>query len=139
MAAKKRTSRQKKPSKEQQERSYALTLRLIEAGESLAKYTVVGLAIVASLYVAVYLPIEASAGRNTTIVYVANFLADIQAHVWLSWGATGAAVAWGHMERRKRLKERDDRDSRIAEFEKKLDPSRTSSNLTVAGDTKESK
>ena len=94
----------------------------------------IGLAVVGSLYVAVYLPVVASSGKTTVISYVLNWISDFRINVALAWGTTAACGGWAVLERKKRLRERKERDQRIAELERHIDPNRTSSNLTVAGD-----
>lgn len=140
VATKGRTSRKSTSSKkteEESKRSHALALRQIEAAEKVLIYLILTVGAVFSLYVAVYLPIVASAGQTTTISYVVDFLTKIRADVVVSWVATAGTTWWGYSERCKRIRERESKDERIKKLEEKLDPTRTSSNLTPAGEKAE--
>jgi hypothetical protein len=97
---------------------------------------VIGGSIVGALYVAVALPIQASAGKVTAITYVLEWIQDWQFGTKLALTGTAGSVVWAIVERKLRLRERKTKDSRIAELELRLDPNRTSSGLNVSGDKK---
>ncbi len=130
----KRTSSEKPVSNEVQLRQELYRFRKLEVVENLGKYFLIGLSIVGAIYFGIYLPIKASAGKTTSIDYLVNFVTDIKAHIWLSWAATAGATTWAVKERKKRLKEREEKDNQIIELQKMIDPNRTSSDLTPAGD-----
>ena len=88
-----------------------------------------------SIHSAFYLPIQAAHGEITTISLAQNFLANIHADVYVAWGTAAGGVIFGEVQRRKRNRERVDKDARITELEKKLDPNRTSSLMTPGGET----
>jgi len=89
-------------------------------------------AVLVSLF-AIYLPIKESAGQETVINYVANLVADFDLYMWASLGAAGVAGTGWYRERKKGVEERAQRDQRIAELERQIDPNRTSSNMTPEG------
>ncbi len=87
-----------------------------------------------SIHSMFYLPIQAAHGEATTINVVQTWAANVNASVWVSWGVSSAAVAYGVSERRKRNRERAEKDSRIAKLERRLDPNRTTSGLDPGGE-----
>ncbi len=89
--------------------------------------------IIATTYIAVYLPIKVSHGETTTITYVLQWLAGVKIDVVVAWGAAATVGVLAYRERKKRLRERKERDERIEELEVAIDPDRTSSGLTVDG------
>lgn len=124
----------KRPSEDELRRQHERFILRWNIGASIAKYLIVGFSAVAFAYVTFYLPVQASSGEETTITHGIKFLADINAHVYLAWGAAAATTYWGWNERKQKLSERAQKDQRIRELEKKLDPRVTSSNLDVTGD-----
>jgi hypothetical protein len=128
-----RTPSENPVSKDVQLRQDVYKFRKLEVAETLGKIFLIGLFIVLAVYVGIYLPIKASSGRTTSIDYFINFVTDIKAHIWLSWAATAGATGWALNERKKRLKEREEKDKQIIELQKQIDPHRTSSDLTPAG------
>ena len=130
----KRTASENHVSNDAQLRQDAYKFRKLEVIENLGKIFLIGLFVVLATCVGIYLPIKASAGRRTSIEYLVNFITDIKAHIWLSWAATAGATGWAIKERKKRLKEREEKDKQIIELQTQLDPKRTSSDLTPAGD-----
>jgi len=90
-------------------------------------------AIVGTAFVVFYLPVSASRGQATAISVTQEVAANVDLHVWIAWGAAAtAAVAWKR-ERSRRLTERNEKDTRIRELEKKIDPNVTSSGLNLEG------
>ncbi len=85
-------------------------------------------------YFGVYLPIEASAGKQTSVLYAMKFISDVKLHVWAAWGAGAVGAGYGITERRKRLSERKERDERIKSLEIQIDGKRSSSGLSVNGE-----
>ncbi len=106
----------------------------IQQASSLAKYVIVSGAIVAVVYFGVYLPISVSAGKQTTINYLINAVADFKVHIWIAWAAVAGAGALAANERRLRMRERKVKDKRIEELESAIDPDRTSSGVSVSGE-----
>lgn len=86
-----------------------------------------------------FLPIQAAHGEATTINVVQTWAANVNASVWVSWGVTVAAAGYGVSERRKRNRERAEKDSRIANLERRLDPNRTTSGLDPGGEANQGK
>jgi len=115
------------------DRRIALIWRLMELVERLGIYFIVTGGIVAGLYVAVYLPIKVSHGEETSITFILNWIADFKLNVTLAWGAAAGCGGWAIAERKKRLREREERDDRIKKLEMQVDPNRSSSNLTTDG------
>lgn len=123
-------------SEDELKRRHDRKMAMILGGITLFKYTVIALGSVGVVYVGVYLPVEASAGKTTIITVAEKFITDFNVHVVLGWGAAGAATLWGVRERRARHKEREEKDARITDLETKIDPGRTSSNINQQGDPK---
>ena len=71
------------------------------------------------------------AGTETSILV--SFLADWK--VLTSLGVGFAGLGWGYIERRNRHKTVTRLSQRILELERRIDPNRTSTNLTAAGKT----
>jgi hypothetical protein len=82
-----------------------------------------------------YRTIEVLAGRSTEANIVLNILGNIAFSSTIAWtfGVAGAAYGWRQRKLRGDAVER--LQNRIKELESKVDPERTSSNLTVRGDT----
>ena len=136
MAKSSRTRNKKNASEltsEQREFRGMLWMRGFTLVENLGKWLIIGLTIVGAVYFGVYLPIKISAGKTTTISYIVNFLANINAEVIISWVTSGAAALWAVSERKKRLAERAEKDERLKKLEQRVDPGRSSSHLTPTG------
>jgi hypothetical protein len=88
----------------------------------------------AAFYVTFALPVIASHGETTTISVAQNWVANLNAHVWVSWAVSAGAVGYGLNERRLRRKERSEKDARITKLEQAIDPGRTSSGVNQSGD-----
>lgn len=73
------------------------------------------------------------AGENTVISLALSFVADIKFALSVILG--GTAAAWAFVERRLRYRKTEYLQGRIKELELKIDPNRTSSNLTPKGKT----
>ena len=86
-------------------------------------------AVVAVTTLGVFLPIYVSAGEQTDINYIVSW----SSHILLNIAAAGMPSWWALSERRMRLKERKEKDERIAALERRLDPQRTSSGLDESG------
>lgn len=100
------------------------------------KWLIWGAVIVASFYVTFALPVLASHGETTTITVAQNWVANVNAQVWVSWGLAAGATGYGLNERRLRRKERAEKDARIKKLEEAKDPSRTSSGVDQKGEPK---
>jgi hypothetical protein len=93
----------------------------------------VALGVVGFGYVTFYLPIQAAHGETTTISVAQNWLAKIDASVYLAWGAAGAMGVGWLKTHRKMIRERAQKDSRNVKLEKHLDSKRTTSGLLPDG------
>lgn len=111
----------------------ALWWRCIEAVEKIVIYSIVAFSVVASIYYGVYKTVEVSHGEETSITFILDWIADFKLNIALAWGAAAGCGGWAIAERKKRLREREERDNRIANLELQLDPNRSSSNLTTDG------
>ena len=83
------------------------------------------------------MPVRDAAGQQTIITVTQQWILDANLHVYLAWGAAAGSIAYGWFERRKRLREREERDRRIIALETQIDPSRTSSGLSLEGERQE--
>jgi hypothetical protein len=86
------------------------------------------------IYLAITLPVRDSAGKNTQFFvlqdWALSFRIDLAICVSISLVTTG----WALWERKMRLRERKEKDARLAKFEKAKDPGRTSSGLDTEGE-----
>jgi len=121
------------PSEEDKVRQYRLSLARLGVFKILCMTFLIGLSFVGFGYVTFYLPIQASHGEATTITVAQNWLANINASVYIAWGAAGIAGSAVAVTRKKWMRERKEKDARIAQLERQLDPNRTSSGLTPEG------
>ena len=101
--------------------------------KTLSMTAIIGGAAIGFGYVSFYLPIQASHGETTTITVAQTWLANVNASVYIAWGATAAVGIGAHQLYRKMIRERKLKDARIADLEKQIDPERTSSGLTPEG------
>jgi hypothetical protein len=108
-------------------------MRRWEVYQTLGKTAIICTATVLCIYYGVYQPIAISHGETTTVRFLMDWMAEIKANVVLAWGATAASLLWGKAQRGKRLRERRERDDRIAALEKQIDPNRSSSGLGTDG------
>jgi hypothetical protein len=106
---------------------------LIGVGERLGKAVLIGISVVLTAYFAIYKPIEVSAGKETVVTYTQSLLGDFKIETWIAYGSTLAMTGAYHRERKQRLKERDEGDRRIREFETEKDPGVTTSGLNLDG------
>jgi hypothetical protein len=88
---------------------------------------------VGCFYVGIALPVQYSAGQTTSISYVLTWVQSLKLDVMLAWGTAAASTVWALRERLKRIRERKERDDRIAKLEREKDPHRTSSGLLPDG------
>lgn len=128
------TTKRASPSNEEIGNRQVLALRRMDMLENLGRIFLICATIIAVAYVGVYLPIKASAGQTTTITYVLELLTKTKASVLVSWIATACTTLWGWLERRKRIREREEKDKRLLKLEKIVDPNRSSSNLSPTGE-----
>ena len=82
---------------------------------------------------AVMTNLEPFAGKETTLTFIASFLANMK--VAISFALTGAAVAWAVVERTLRHRKVEKMQQRIRDLELMVDPKRSSSRLTKKGKT----
>jgi hypothetical protein len=122
-----------KPTEQDKARLHALSMKRWDVGLTLGKYAIWALCIVGCFYVGVALPVKYSAGQTTTISYLLTWAQTIKLDVLLAYGAVAGTTAWAISERLKRIRERKEKDARIASLEQRLDPNRTSSGLLPDG------
>lgn len=120
-------------SEEEYQRRHVRTMFIASGVFSVARYLIVGIVVVACFFVTFALPVIVSHGETTTITVVQNWLANLDAHVWVSWVVTAGAVGYGLNERKLRRKERSEKDARIVSLERDIDPGRTSSGIDQSG------
>lgn len=123
-----------KPTEQDKVRMHALSMKRWDTCLTLGKYAIWGASVVGCFYVGIALPVKYSAGQTTTISYLLTWAQAIKLDVLMAWGAAAGTTVWAITERMKRIRERKERDERIAKLEKERDPSRTSSGLTPEGD-----
>lgn len=80
--------------------------------------------------------VSALAGKTTLADIAIQFLTASQAREWTSYGITGAAIVWAILERRLRKSTVRHLSQRLVVIENRLDPDRSSSNLTETGETR---
>ena len=112
----------------------ATKIRTIAAWETLGRYAIIAAAVIGFAYYGIYMPVEASAGKETTINYAAKFIGDLKIDVAIAWSVAVGASAWAVRERNAKMKERREKDRRITDLEKHIDSKRSSSGLDVSGD-----
>jgi hypothetical protein len=115
---------------------FRLTIKLIEAGVTIARY----LAWVAAVVVAGYYIrdiVRDLAGKQTDASLVVKMMLGLSADRWIAYAVGGVGTAFGLNERR--LKRRDIKrlSRRTNDLESRLDRNRTSSELLPDGRTRE--
>jgi len=133
MAAKNRGKSAPVPSEEDKRRKHQFAMACLGVVKVLGLATIIGLCVVWFGYVIIYLPIQAAHGETTTISVAQNWLANVYASVYFAWGTTAAVGIGWRRTYNKMIRERKQKDARIAELERRLDPGRTSSGLTPEG------
>lgn len=133
MGKQKKKRRIDQPSREQIEKQFVFRMRVLDLLQALGVPFVWLAGAVALAYVAIALPVIESHGQSTTISLAYDFLADVKVHIWLAWGAAAVCAMGWRRERSARLKERAEKDARIEQLEKAIDPARTSSGLSPSG------
>lgn len=108
--------------------------RLIEFGQKLSLYVLIGFIFFAISYWGIYKPVEASAGQATTIKVIQDWAGSVNAPVWLGWLLAGVSWAILWCMRREHKNEREDWHGRNAILEKQLDANRTSSDIDQYGE-----
>ncbi|RYH70476.1 MAG: hypothetical protein EON54_01365 [Alcaligenaceae bacterium] len=83
----------------------------------------------------VHLIIDALAGRATNANIVLSLLANVDFSAILLWGAGAGGVGYGYSQNRLRKRTVSHLHRRIQQYERELDPNRSSSNLSSTGDT----
>lgn len=115
------------------ERAFALALQRWDTIRQIGNRGVVVIGVVLVTYVGVALPVKYSAGKQTSISYVLNWMQNMRIDAALAYCGAAGSAGWAVWERKKRLRERKERDDRIRELELGHDPNRTSSGLLVDG------
>jgi hypothetical protein len=83
-----------------------------------------------------FLSVDALAGKTTLAQLGLHFIGDVRINEALAWFLSGAFGVYGLNERRLRRKNILRTASQIHELESRIDPNRTSSNLTPRGTTR---
>ena len=104
---------------------------------SVMKYFIIGVFVLAIVYTGVYLPVQASAGQQTTVTVFFQWIFDANVHVYLGWAVAGGCGLYARSERKKRLAERAERDQRIIELERMIDSKRETSGVSTEGEKRE--
>ena len=82
-----------------------------------------------------YLAIHDLAGQNTSVIVNLAMKAIVDGRFLIATGGMGALGAWAYAERTLRKRQIVRWHSRVKKLETKLDPNRTTSTLTIEGDT----
>ena len=124
-------------SEEEHLRYHARSMYAIDAIRKVSMTCIIGFWAWAVIYAGVYLPVRDAPGGQTILTVTQKWIFDANLHVYLAWGAAAGGAGYGWSERRKRLRERGEKDKRIVELEKRLDPNRTTSGLSIEGERQE--
>ncbi len=84
-----------------------------------------------------YLAIDALAGQKTVADIGLNLLSDIKISTAAAWTLAGGGILYGRRQRKLKKDTIERLSSRIKDLERRIDPGRTSSQLTERGDTRE--
>ena len=83
----------------------------------------------------IYLSVVELAGKTTVANVMLTYITGQgKAHL-LPWAVSGASLIWGYIERHLRLKKIAAMGNHNAALEKRLDPTRSTSMLTLEGET----
>jgi hypothetical protein len=63
------------------------------------RYALIGLTIVGTVYYGVYMPVVASAGQTTTISFIADLAAKVEADRWVAYAIGISGAGYGLVER----------------------------------------
>ncbi len=88
------------------------------------------------IFVCMYLMVSKLAGQMTMAQIGVSFLGEMRLPSAVAYVFGGTAFAYGANERRLRHKKTSGMASYMQELEQRLDPNRTSSNLTARGTTR---
>lgn len=120
-----------------QEREDEIALRALrmQSSTSLMKEGIRWGGVIGGLYVGVYLPVSALAGDVTVATIAIDFLTSFKVNTTVSVTLAGGGVLYGYRERRLRQRTIARLQGHIRRLERKVNPERTSSNLTPQGRT----
>lgn len=119
------------------EREFNLKLYKIERYTKLAALSIRGI-VFFGLAWCIKEALVAHAGEETLVTYVANLqFSEVVGEV-AKWVTMIVLAMWGYAERKSRKGYIERNQSRVRELEERLDPSRTSSELTPRGELPES-
>jgi hypothetical protein len=119
---------------EERLRYHARWMHAVYQISSILKFGVVGFFAWAVTYTGVYLPVQASAGLQTTVNVFYQWLFDANIHVYVAWAVAGGCGLYARSQRKKRLAERETKDKRIIELEKMIDRKRETSGVSTEGE-----
>ena len=82
-----------------------------------------------------YLIVDSLAGKTTATDIALKAITDLKLDRGVLYLLTGGTTLWAIRERKLRKKKTKDIEAHVKELEERIDPNRTSSNLTETGDT----
>lgn len=127
------TAKRHRLTKEEIDQNVFLITRRYNLAELIVKRVTLWLGIVALGYVAIYLPIDSAAGRETKFDFVAAWVAKVSLNQWAAWVLAVVCGGGWITERQRRVRDRRVKDARIADLEKFVDPTRSTSGLLPSG------
>jgi hypothetical protein len=104
-----------------------------EVGKTVRWMLVVGAVVAIFHYLAMIM--GDFAGKTTTANIVLNMLGSLSFSSAVSWGGTAVALGYGATQRHLKMKTVRNLHSHIRELEERLDPARSSSELSPTGHT----
>jgi hypothetical protein len=120
-------------SEEELQRKHARFFLVVASISNVIRVAILAFAAWGIVHSAIYLPVLASSGKETLLTVSMHWFADLKLDVIAGWATGAAGVAYGETMRRKLKKERTEKDARISELEKAIDPQRSSSGLDPSG------
>jgi len=132
MGKRKRT-KQVRLSEADKQRAHEAFIQRWSTFKETAKVFLICTAFVSTAYVVFYLPVTVAPGEHTSVSLKQGFIANVNTSVWIAWGAAATMGLALFREHHHRLKERNEKDKRLREFEKIHDPEVSGSGLTVDG------
>ena len=90
---------------------------------------------IVTCFYCLYLIVESLAGKTTAADIALKAITDLELDRGVLYLLTGGTTFWAIRERKLRKKKTKDIEAHIRELEERIDPNRTSRNLTETGDT----
>jgi hypothetical protein len=110
-----------------------LAIRRCDAIQNVVKIAVICGCVVGCVYCGIALPVKYAPGDETVVKVVVDWLWALRVDTIVSLTGCGALFWWAMSEKRKRIREREERDRRLKKFEQEIDPGRSGSGLSVDG------